>query len=185
MASASGWRSEPLRQAAEWSGERHCQSAAGTVRRAGLRDRHSPVNDKVPFNTECLELPDSVQDINDLFHERGWTDGLPIIPPTEEAVREMLRFTDYAASDVLCQLPPRFAPATIELLAINCVMAGCRPEYFPVVLTAVKAATEEKYNLYGRQTTTNPAGHLILINGPIRKELDVNCGGQCFGPGWR
>ncbi|MBM3343653.1 MAG: hypothetical protein FJY56_16330 [Betaproteobacteria bacterium] len=137
------------------------------------------------FTTDQLRVLDSVREINNLFHERGWTDGLPIIPPTEDALGEMLRYTDYAASDVLCELPPRGAEATIELLAINCVMAGCLPKYFPVVITAVKAAMVEKYNLYGRQTTTNPAAHLVLINGPIRKELDVNCAGQCFGPGWR
>jgi hypothetical protein len=143
------------------------------------------VSERIPFVTESLDAPNSMEGVNDLFHERGWTDGLPIMPPTEAAVAQMLRFTDYSASDVVCQLPPRFAPATVELLAINCVMAGCRPEYFPVVLTAVQAAIEEKYNLYGRQTTTNPAAHLILINGPVRKELDINCAGQCFGPGWR
>lgn len=135
--------------------------------------------------TERIDVPDSVRAINDLFHERGWTDGLPIIPPTEDAVSEMLRYTDRLPGDAIGELPPRGAPATLELLAINCVMAGCRPEYFPVVVTAIEAALEEKYNLYGRQTTTNPAAHLVLINGPIRKELDVNCAGQCFGPGWR
>ena len=137
------------------------------------------------FRTERIEVSDSARDINDLFYERGWTDGLPIIPPTEQAVEEMLRFTDYASDDSIGDLPPRGAPATMELLAINCVMAGCHPQYFPVVITAVQAAMEENYNLYGRQTTTNPAAHLILINGPVRKELDVNCAGQCFGPGWR
>src|SRR5512145_2362779 len=137
------------------------------------------------FVTERIDVPDSVRDINDLFYERGWTDGLPIIPPTEDAVAGMLRFTDRAPGDVIGELPPRGAPATLELAAINCVMAGCLPEYFPVVVTAIQAALEEKYNLYGRQTTTNPAAHLVLINGPIRKELDVNCAGQCFGPGWR
>jgi len=135
--------------------------------------------------TERIEVPDSMKDINDIFYRKGWTDGLPIIPPTQEAVADVLRFTDYAPSDVICEVPPRGGAATVELLAINCVMAGCLPKYFPVVLTAVQAAMEEKYNLYGRQTTTNPAAHLILINGPIRNELDVNCAGQCFGPGWR
>lgn len=138
-----------------------------------------------PIVSERIEVVDSTREINDLFHSKGWTDGLPIVPPTEEAVAEMLRFTDYAPSEVICEVPPRGGAATAELLAINCVMAGCRPEYFPVVITAVLAAMEEKYNLYGRQTTTNPAAHLVLINGPIRKELDVNCAGQCFGPGWR
>lgn len=143
------------------------------------------MSEPIPFTTESLEVPSSVRDINTLFYERGWTDGLPIIPPTQDAVTEMLQYTDYRHDEIVCTLPPRNAAATAELLAINCVMAGCLPAYFPVVVTAVLAAAEEKYNLYGRQTTTNPAGHLVLINGPVRKQLDVNCAGQCFGPGWR
>jgi hypothetical protein len=144
-----------------------------------------PIAAQPALMTERIELPDSAQEINGHFYKKGWTDGLPIMPPTQQAVAAMLRFTDYAPSDVIAEIPPRLGIATAELLAINCVMAGCLPEYFPVVLTAVQAAMEEKYNLYGRQTTTNPAAHLIVINGPIRKELDVNCAGQCFGPGWR
>lgn len=143
---------------------------------------HSP--DRA-FAAEAIEAPGSFRGVNDLFYERGWTDGLPVVPPTEELVAEMLRYTDRARDEVICELPPRGGVATAELIAVNCVMAGCLPEYFPVVLTAIEAAMEEKYNLYGRQTTTNPAAHLVLINGPIRKELDVNCAGQCFGPGWR
>jgi hypothetical protein len=143
------------------------------------------VTTTIPFGTERIDVPDSPREIYDLFYKNGWTDGLPIIPPTEEAVAQMLRFTDHAPSDVICEVPPRDGIATVELLAINCVMAGCLPEYFPVVLTAVQASMEEKYNLYGRQTTTNPAAHLVLINGPIRNQIDVNCAGQCFGPGWR
>src|SRR5205085_6455538 len=117
--------------------------------------RGTTMTTQVAFTTERVDVPDSVREINDLFYKNGWTDGLPIIPPTEDLVAEMLRFTDYDPNDVICQLPPRGASATIELLAINCVMAGCLAEYFPVVLTAVQAAMDEKYNLYGRQTTTN------------------------------
>jgi hypothetical protein len=143
------------------------------------------MSDTSSLATERIDVRDDIRAINKLYYERGFTDGLPIIPPTEEAVNEVMRFTDYAPHDVIGEIAPRGAPATIELLAVNCVMAGCLPEYFPVVIAAVKATLEEKYNLYGRQTTTNPAAHLILLNGPIRKELDVNCAGQCFGPGWR
>src|SRR5689334_23436280 len=104
---------------------------------------------KAVFQTEQIEVPSSPHEIYALFYKNGWTDGLPIIPPTEELLGEMLRYTDYRPSDVICELPPRGAPATLELLAINCVMAGCLPEYFPVVVTAVQAAMEVKYNLFG------------------------------------
>src|SRR5436853_1555783 len=92
------------------------------------------------FSTERLDVPDSIREINDLFYKNGWTDGLPIIPPTEDLVAEMLRFTDYAPGDVICELPPRGATATVALRAVDCVLAGCLPEYFPVGLPVVQAA---------------------------------------------
>ena len=144
-----------------------------------------PIYARLSLEGKDVDLPFSTQDVYEYFYEKGWTDGLPIVPPTEEAVEKILAFTDRSRDEVVAEVPPRFAEATVELLAVNCIMAGCRPEYFPVVLTAVEAVMEEKYNLYGRQCTTNPAGHLVLINGPIRNELNVNSAGQCFGPGWR
>lgn len=141
-----------------------------------------------PLGSRQLEVEDSVDKIFeffDLYYEKGWTDGLPVYPPTERTVKTMLRFTDRKPDDVVAKLPPRNGTATVEKIAINAVMAGCRPEYLPVLIAAVEAIAQPEYNLYGRQTTTHPGAHLLIINGPIRKELNVNCRDNVFGQGWR
>lgn len=135
-----------------------------------------------------FEFDDSLQGVSaffDLCYERGWTDGLPVLPPTERAVAEMLRHTDRDRHEIVARIVPRNGAATVEKLAINAVMAGCRPEYFPVIITAIEAMADPAYNLYGRQTTTHPGAHLLIIHGPVRKELDVNCRHNLFGHGWR
>ncbi len=128
---------------------------------------------------------ESIFEIFDLYYEKGWTDGLPIYPPTEKAVAAMLRYTDRSRDEVVAVVPPRNGVATVEKIAINAVMAGCRPEYLPVLIAAVEAMVEPEYNLYGRQTTTHPGAHLLIVNGPLRHELDVNCRHNVFGQGWR
>ncbi len=132
-----------------------------------------------------LELDASAHTIFEHYYEAGWTDGLPIIPPTPELVDEMLRYTDRDRHEVLAEITPRGGQATIEKIAVNAVMAGCRPQYLPVVLTAIEAMVEPAYNLYGRQTTTHPGAHLLIINGPVRRELDVNSQKTVCGVGWR
>ena len=133
---------------------------------------------------ERLELPDSdPTEVNSYFLEQGWTDGLPIIPPTEPAVERMLSLTDRSLDDVIGVMFPNAADATIHAIAVNAVMAGCRPEYFPVVVAAIEAITDEKYNLFGVQATTNPATPFLVVNGPLAQELGFNSKGNCFGPG--
>ncbi|MBI3936312.1 MAG: hypothetical protein HY323_04990 [Betaproteobacteria bacterium] len=135
-----------------------------------------------------FEVEGALEDIFDFFdlcYEKGWTDGLPVYPPTTRAVKSALRFTDRKPDDVVAVLAPRNGAATVEKIAINAVMAGCRPEYLPVLIAAVEAVARPEYNLYGRQTTTHPGAHLLIVNGPIRKELDVNCRQNVFGDGWR
>jgi hypothetical protein len=135
-----------------------------------------------------IEVDDTLEDmfgVYDHYYRKGWTDGLPVMPPTERAVSEMLRYTDRARADVVGIVPPKNGKATVENIAINAVMAGCAPEYLPVLIAAVEAVVQPEYNLYGRQTTTHPGAHLIILNGPIRKELDVNCKGNVFGEGRR
>lgn len=135
-----------------------------------------------------FEVEDSLEHIFEYFdqaYEKGWTDGLPIYPPTRPAVESMLRYTDRSRDEVVGVIPPRNGTATVERIAINAVMAGCRPEYLPVLITAIEAMVHPDYNLYGRQTTTHPGAHLLIIHGPIRKELDVNCRHNVFGHGWR
>lgn len=132
-----------------------------------------------------IEIEDSFAEINETFYERGWTDGLPIVPPTEEAVAAMLRGTDRDPDEVLGVLPPRQGEATVEKVAINAVMAGCLPEYLPVVLAAVEAVAQPEFNLDGVQATTHPVAPLIVVNGPLATRLQINSGYNCFGQGFR
>jgi len=120
----------------------------------------------------------SVKDFShavELFYSKGWTDGLPIVPPTEEKVEAMLRPVDRDPGEVVGLVAPRFGKATLEKLAINAVMAGCLPEYFPVVVAAVEAVTDEAFNLNGIQSTTHVAAPLIIVNGPVRRALADAC----------
>lgn len=133
-----------------------------------------------------LTLPDSLEAINDYFYQHAWTDGLPIIPPTEERVKVMLDGTPWRKSeDVLAVLPPGNGMATIQKIAVNAVMAGCLPSYLPVIVAAVQAVCEPIYGLTHRQTTTHAGAPLIIVNGPIIEQIGLNYGNGVFGPGWR
>jgi hypothetical protein len=127
----------------------------------------------------------AADDDQELFFERGRTDGLPVVTPTAEKVARMVAAAGRPAEHIIGPIPPRWRKATIEKIAINAVMAGCRPEYFPVVLTAIDALLDPDCQLYGIQTATNTTTPLIIVNGPIAEELDVNSGGNLFGAGWR
>src|SRR5262245_47867026 len=138
--------------------------------------------------THDLEFEDSMEGVLAFYErccEQGLTDGLPVLPPTERAVSEMLRYTDREPDEVVARIVPRGGVATVEKIAVNSVMAGCRPEYLSVIITAVEAMAHSDYNLYGRQTTTHPGAHLLIVHGPARKELNVNCRHNLFGHGWR
>ena len=116
---------------------------------------------------------------------QGLDDGLPVVPPTEARVLRMLGGTTRPASDVVALVPPNLAPATVEKVAINAVMAGCRPEYLPVVIAAAEAACTDEFNLHGVLATTYFATPVIVVNGPIRRRIGLNCGGNVFGQGFR
>jgi len=118
-------------------------------------------------------------------YDEGWTDGLPVIPATPERVQKFVDASGYPADDVVGILPPRKGPATVEMIAVNAVMAGCRPEYMPVVIAALKGLLDPTFPLELMQVTTSPMGPFLLVNGPIRNELDINYGTGCLGPGWR
>ena len=130
-----------------------------------------------------LEAADDYEAFNELCHERGWTDGLPVIPPTEERVERMLAYCDRPYDQPVSMIPPRYGAATPLRLAANAVMAGCRPEYFPLVVLAIEAMSEEPFNLYGIQATTHPCSPLIIVNGPVARELRINSGHNAFGTG--
>jgi hypothetical protein len=134
--------------------------------------------------SERLTLRD-FDDVQETFLAREWSDGLPIVPPTELKVRELIAGTGRPASEVLGVVPPRFAEATVENVAVNAVMAGCRPEYMPVLAAAVQAACDPAFRLYSVQATTHPCGVLVLVSGPIAQSLGINSGFGVFGPGYR
>lgn len=121
--------------------------------------------------------------VNEYFYNQKWSDGLPFIPPVPERVKEMLEHTSHSPYESLGEFPPAWANTTVEKVAVNAVMAGCRPNYFPVVLTAVQALLDKRFNLYAIQATTNPVTPLIVVNGPIAKELKMNSKANVFGQG--
>jgi hypothetical protein len=134
--------------------------------------------------SEIIEVTDFRQ-AEELFFDRRWSDGLPVVPPTIEAVTEMIDYVGRDPQEELGEIPPYGGIATIEKLAINSVMAGCRPEYFPVVIAAVEACLDPKHNLYGTQTTQDGGEQLIIVNGPLAKKLGINSGDSVFGRGYR
>ena len=133
-------------------------------------------------------MPDTLEtdlDAIEYYFAQGLTDGLPVVPPTEARVRAMLDATPKPADDVVARVPPNFGAATVEKVAVNAVMAGCRPDYLTVVIAGVQAMCDERANLHGVQGTTHTATPLFIVNGPIRGRLDVNCAAGVFGSGWR
>ncbi|MCH8284050.1 MAG: hypothetical protein IIC20_05680 [Chloroflexi bacterium] len=135
--------------------------------------------------SEAFDVADSLEAVDDHLYAKGLTDGLPVVPPTEERVWSMIAATGLAPDHLVAEVGPTAGEATVEKLAINAVMAGCRPEHMPVLIAAVEAMTQEQFNLAGVQGTTNPCGVALVLNGPVRKLLDVNCGRNCLGPGRR
>ena len=121
----------------------------------------------------------------DLCYERGWTDGLPVVPPTEAAVQKMLDAVGLAPDAQLAFITNRQVAVTAEKVAINAVMAGCLPEYMPVVAAAVEAIADPLWGYHGPATSTGGAGPLLIVNGPIARRLEMNCEDNLFGPGWR
>ncbi|MBI2321886.1 MAG: hypothetical protein HYU88_07285 [Chloroflexi bacterium] len=132
-----------------------------------------------------VPVADDAEAVNDLYLARRWGDGLPVIPPTPERVRRMLRFTDYRPDDCIATVAPAFGAATVERIAINAVLAGCHPSYLPVLVAAVRAVAEPAFNLQAIQATTNPVAVFMLLNGPVAQQLEVNGGYNCLGQGRR
>ena len=130
-----------------------------------------------------FQTEDDVEQASAYCYERGWTDGLPIIAPSVERVERMLAYCARAFDEPIARLAPRYGEATPLRIAANAVMAGCRPEHLPIVMLALEAMAEEPFNLYGIQATTHSCAPLILVNGPIAKELAMNSGHSALGAG--
>ena len=127
--------------------------------------------------------PNLVAAFNRVCRERRWSDGLPVMPTTRESVAAMLARTHREPQEVVARLAPGFGAATVECVAINAVLAGCDPEYMPVLLAAVEAIATQKFNLQSIQSTTNPAAVWIIVNGPVVGRLGVNGKFNCLGEG--
>ncbi len=117
--------------------------------------------------------------------DRGWSDGLPVVPPTEARVLRMLDGTSRAPDDVVAVVGPDLRECTVEKAAVNAVMAGCRPEYLPVVLAAVEAVCDEAFNIHGVLATTMSVGPVLVVNGPVAAEIGMNSGINALGHGNR
>ena len=130
-----------------------------------------------------FEAPDDIEAINRLYHERRWSDGLPVVPPTVERVERMLASAHRPAAEIVASIAPGFGAATVERIAVNAVMAGCAPAQLPVVIAAVEAVSAPEFNLQGIQATTNPVAVWIIVNGPAARRLEVNGSFNCLGQG--
>ena len=121
----------------------------------------------------------------EFFFDKEWSDGLPVVPPTEERLVATLAATNRDPEEVIGLVPPLMAPATIRAIALHAVMAGCRPEYLPVVVGATECVLEEHFNLVLLQATTSAGAPFLLVNGPYAREIGLSGGMGCFGPGFR
>ena len=139
----------------------------------------------VRLDSQRIELVDDYDAVQNLYLERGWSDGLPITPPTPERVEAMLAAANLDPQRVVAELPPHWGEATVERLSVNAVMAGCLPEYLPVIIAGVAAMSDPAFNLYAIQSTTHSCAPLLIVNGPIRQQLGLNSSSGAYGPGWR
>jgi hypothetical protein len=128
---------------------------------------------------------DIVVDSMEECFERGWTDGLPVVPPTPAGLERMIRACGRDPDDVVGILPPKEGLVTVAKVALNALMAGCKPAYMPVVIAAAEALTDARFNIRAVASSTRGTAPFIVINGPIRHELEINSRGNLFGPGWR
>jgi hypothetical protein len=132
-----------------------------------------------------FEVSAAPGEVQDWFDERGWTDGLPIVPPVPELVEAMIAGSGLPAQTVVATLAPSLAAASVEKVAINAVMAGCKPASMPVILAAVRAMAQPDFNLAGIQATTHPVAPVVFVHGPIRSKIGINSGSNAFGQGFR
>ena len=130
-----------------------------------------------------LSCVDEWVDLQCEMMQRGWGDGLPLVPPTEERVAAMVAGSGLSPSQVVATVAPRMGVATVELIAVSAVMAGCRPPHMPLLIATVQAMAEPQFNLYGCQATTHCVAPLLIVNGPFAPALNIHSGAGCFGPG--
>jgi len=151
---------------------------------AGLgRDTQNGSKTAEIFTVEMDETPAGLDAVNRFLAERDWSDGIPVIPPTPAAVEQMLKGTKRQPQDVLMVMEPGFGLATVEKIAINAVMAGCRPEHLPVLLAAIECLAQPEMNHRDMQVSGHTEAPIILVNGPIAERAGINSGTTAMGPG--
>jgi hypothetical protein len=136
------------------------------------------------LQARSVELAEA-EDIMEACYDRGWSDGLPVVPPTPLRVMRMLNGSARDAAEIVGKAPPDNVPCTIEKIAINAVMAGCKPEYFPVVIASVEAALQDRFCMHGLLCTTYFSSPVMIVNGPITKQIGMNSGVNALGQGNR
>jgi hypothetical protein len=161
--------------------------------RPGCGSRHlePEINDRLqaqaagsPLRARRIEIADQDDPIEFMF-DQGFSDGLPLVPPTPERVLRMLRGTSRSAQEVIAHVPPNMAPATVEKIAINAVMAGCLPQYLPVVIAALEAVCTDAFNIHGVNATTMGAAPVLVVNGPVASRIGMNARFNALGSGNR
>ena len=135
--------------------------------------------------SEARDVLDRAREVTEFLFAQEWSDGLPVVPATPAGVEAMLRGTRRDRDEVIGALAPGWGKATVERIAVNGLMAGCKPEYMPVLIAAVQAVADERYGLQGTQGTTDCIAPLLVVNGPTAGRLGFNGGAGCFGHGTR
>ncbi|MCJ7595385.1 MAG: hypothetical protein MUO52_11505 [Desulfobacterales bacterium] len=141
------------------------------------------VDEKSPYPAEVVELSGTIQDLNNHFLTQKWSLGLPIIPPTPEFVRAMLKGTGRKPDEILGPVPPGMGALTVELVAVHAVMAGCRPEYMPLLIAALQGFMVTEANWRGALSTTGTTQLIVMVNGPIVKKIGIACEQGAAGKG--
>lgn len=149
-----------------------------------IHDRLLAEADGSPIRARRIEVAPS-DDIDEFMFDQGFSDGLPLVAPTPERVLRMLAGTRRSPQDIVAIVPPSMAPVTVEKVAINAVMAGCKPEYLPVVLAGVEAVCTDEFNIHGVNATTMGAAPVLIVNGPIRHRIGMNMKQAALGNGNR
>ncbi len=162
----------------------HRPGCGSRTQEPGMRERLTVRYGETGIRARRVEAAPETDPV-ELCYDRGWTDGLPVVPPTPERILRMLGGTRRDPHEVVGLIPPKLAPCTIEKAAINAVMAGCRPEYLPVVLAALEAALDPGFTLHGVTCSTCHSGPVIIVNGPIARRIGMNAGLNALGQGNR
>jgi hypothetical protein len=175
----------PMHTASRSEVEAKAAAVAASVAKALTEGAATGGSRKVHVLDDELKLDNDPATLEEFFFSHGWTDGLPLVPPTPDLVAAMLAMSERSADELIGPIPPRMRQAPLSKLAINAVMAGCLREYFPVVVAALEAALDHDIRLHEIQTATNTGAPLIIVNGPIIKKLGFNSGVNVFGQGNR